>query len=567
MSGEHQEVEAPATTSPAPAAPIRSTAASAGVAIQAKLTVGPADDSYEREADQMAKLVMRVLQTTPPAGPDAQAEPVNAAQRRIQRAATPGTIGLEGGAVDADTSARIQRARGSGSPLDDSVRRSMEHGFGADFSGVRVHTDSTANELNGRIQAKAFTTGSDIFFSKGAYQPGTAEGQELVAHELTHTIQQGGATPVRRAQRSTRVPRSVSADRAQRIRRRLAFTANDLGGSLSKKAKVKRFFGAESTYSKIEKALAAYETADGWAEQLEVLNTLRDLATTWLADHGADDDDVKKASITDLLAKVNLEIPIATKGIQDDADEQEAYVAAAKGGGGLKYLSGGGKMVAKKAEKWKDAIDLFTDQEHAANKIIAQYGLTLAEAMAIGVYTADDYKYINPAMADNDGWMEAMLPRLGVTNIALARELQAQVTPQHLAEAKVEGQLHGKIAMAGMKKLPDYKGETFRGVGLTAAQFAQQYPLKGQAIFTAFSSTSLNEATSRGFAGMESAPPKLGILLRLKCTRGKDIQMLSNSPGEREILLMPGATFTVTKISDDEHRGKPIKVVDLKQVS
>jgi hypothetical protein len=532
--------------------------------IQAKLTVGPADDRYEREADEMAKTVMRAMQTTLPAGPDLPAGPATRVQRRVQRVAAPRTIGLEGGDVDADTSTRIQRARGGGAPLDASVRRSMEHGFGADFSRIRVHTDSAANELNGRIQAKAFTTGSDIFFSEGTYQPGTTQGQELVAHELTHTIQQGGAA---RVQRSTLVSRSISTDPEERIRRRLAFTANDLGGSLTKKAKVKRFFGSESTYSKIEKALAAYEAAQGWGEQLQVLNTLKDLATTWLADHGADGKDAKTTSITNLLAKVNLETPIATKGIQDDADEQAAYVDAAKGGGGLKYLSAGGKRIAKKAERWKDAINLLGNQDLAANKLIAEYGLTLAEAMSLGIYTADDYKYINPAMADDDGWMQAMLPRLNADNQAVAQQLNKQVSPQNLAEAKIEGQLHGKIAMAGMKKLPSYKGDTFRGVGLTAAQFAQQYPLNGQAIFTSFSSTSLNEATSRGFASNNSAPPKLGILLRMKCTSGKEIAMLSDAPGEREILLMPGATFAVTKISDDEHRGKAIKVVDLKQVS
>jgi hypothetical protein len=72
---------------------------------------------------------------------------------------------------------------------------------------------------------------------------------------------------------------------------------------------------------------------------------------------------------------------------------------------------------------------------------------------------------------------------------------------------------------------------------------------------------------SRGFAGSEAKAPKLGVLLRMQCTVGKDIAMLSNSPGEKEILLMPGATFTVVKISDGTHRDKPIKIVDLKQVS
>jgi hypothetical protein len=69
----------------------------------------------------------------------------------------------------------------------------MEGAFGADFSGVRVHTDAQSDSLNKSIQAKAFTTGSDIFFSKGAYDPGSQDGQQLLGHELTHVVQQGAA--------------------------------------------------------------------------------------------------------------------------------------------------------------------------------------------------------------------------------------------------------------------------------------------------------------------------------------------------------------------------------------
>lgn len=66
----------------------------------------------------------------------------------------------------------------------------MGQAMGADFSGVRVHTDARADQLNQSIQAKAFTTGQDLFFRQGAYQPGSREGQALIAHELTHVVQQ-----------------------------------------------------------------------------------------------------------------------------------------------------------------------------------------------------------------------------------------------------------------------------------------------------------------------------------------------------------------------------------------
>jgi hypothetical protein len=86
----------------------------------------------------------------------------------------------------------IQSRRGGGIALEHPVRGQMEKAFGADFSGVRVHHDSTANALNHALQARAFTTGQDVFFRQGAYQPGTSGGRELIAHELTHVVQQNG---------------------------------------------------------------------------------------------------------------------------------------------------------------------------------------------------------------------------------------------------------------------------------------------------------------------------------------------------------------------------------------
>src|SRR6185295_6523856 len=91
----------------------------------------------------------------------------------------------------------ITRTRGSGHALQPAVQRSMEQAFGADFSGVRLHTDTTADTLSRSISAHAFTTGRDIYFRQGAYDPAGASGRKLLAHELTHVVQQGGsAAPI-----------------------------------------------------------------------------------------------------------------------------------------------------------------------------------------------------------------------------------------------------------------------------------------------------------------------------------------------------------------------------------
>ena len=108
-----------------------------------------------------------------------------AVQRLIQR---------QGGGeaeVDEETANRIDSSRSGGQALDADVQESMGTAMGADFSDVRVHTSSESDELNAELGAKAFTTGQDVFFSDGAYEPDTADGQELLAHELTHVVQQG----------------------------------------------------------------------------------------------------------------------------------------------------------------------------------------------------------------------------------------------------------------------------------------------------------------------------------------------------------------------------------------
>ena len=106
-----------------------------------------------------------------------------AVQRLIQRAEAEkiqrdSAVGLEGGAMDGDLQNQIQSVRGGGQPLDKTVGSQIGGALGADFSGVRVHTDSKSDTLNRSLSAKAFTLGSDVFFSKGAYNPGTHSGQQ-----------------------------------------------------------------------------------------------------------------------------------------------------------------------------------------------------------------------------------------------------------------------------------------------------------------------------------------------------------------------------------------------------
>jgi hypothetical protein len=95
--------------------------------------------------------------------------------------------------VQEETADAIRSKRGSGQSLDAGVAEKAGSVMGQDFSDVNVHTDSQSDELNKQLGAKAFTTGNDIFFRSGAYNPGNSDGQRLIAHELTHVAQQGAA--------------------------------------------------------------------------------------------------------------------------------------------------------------------------------------------------------------------------------------------------------------------------------------------------------------------------------------------------------------------------------------
>ncbi|MCT7967805.1 DUF4157 domain-containing protein [Laspinema sp. D1] len=159
--------------------------------IQAKLTVGAAGDKYEQEADRVARQVVNRIHAPQVNLNSSQSNPV---QRKISIQA----FGGEGGDVSSEWESELNRARGGGQPLSPSLREPMEREFGADFSGVRVHTGAKADGLAKSIQAKAFTKGQDVFFRQGAYESGSRGGQELMAHELTHVVQQNGGV-VRRS--------------------------------------------------------------------------------------------------------------------------------------------------------------------------------------------------------------------------------------------------------------------------------------------------------------------------------------------------------------------------------
>jgi hypothetical protein len=179
--------------------------------LQAKFKIGAPNDKYEQEANHVADQVMRMsnvgaeqdlpenneadesLQASPLANQitplvQRQAEPEEEEEEEIQPKQKPGK--MQASAPNFES--RVNSLRGGGRPLPVSERAFFEPRFGVDFSQVRIHSDSHAAGVAQSINARAFTLGRDVVFGTTEYAPGSHSGRSLLAHELTHVVQQSG---------------------------------------------------------------------------------------------------------------------------------------------------------------------------------------------------------------------------------------------------------------------------------------------------------------------------------------------------------------------------------------
>jgi hypothetical protein len=148
--------------------------------LQRKLAVGQVDDPLEHEADRVAEQVMR---TTP------ASTAVGGSLLRIQRFS-----GQSNGQMDAAPASVDHALAGPGRLLEPALRQDMEQRFGHDFSKVRVHSGASAEQSTRDVNAHAYTAAHNVVFGAGRFAPGTHDGRRLIAHELTHVVQQSAST-------------------------------------------------------------------------------------------------------------------------------------------------------------------------------------------------------------------------------------------------------------------------------------------------------------------------------------------------------------------------------------
>ena len=189
--------------------------------IQPKLSIGQPNDKYEKEADAMADQVTNTSVSQQPESviqrkcntceEEVQTKPLfenishsikkSTSNHKVQRSLSldeeepiqAKSNSRSDTSVHSNFETQLKTSANSGVQLSPDTRQEMESGFGADFSKVRIHNNSTAASLSNKINAQAFTHGNNIYFNQGKFAPSSNSGKHLLAHELTHTIQQGAS--------------------------------------------------------------------------------------------------------------------------------------------------------------------------------------------------------------------------------------------------------------------------------------------------------------------------------------------------------------------------------------
>lgn len=155
--------------------------------IQAKRAIGQPNDKYEKEADAMGEKIVKKSKK------DVSISNTSLVQRKkeeISQVQLKPANNKNINTTSPSFESKLQASKGNGNPMTNTVKAEMESGFGRNFNNVRIHTGTKAIQMNKDIGAKAFTNGNNIYFNSNKYNPSSTSGKRLLAHELTHVVQQ-----------------------------------------------------------------------------------------------------------------------------------------------------------------------------------------------------------------------------------------------------------------------------------------------------------------------------------------------------------------------------------------
>lgn len=399
---------------------------------------------------------------------------------------------------------------------------------------------------------------------------------------------------VSRAMRSAGPPSNPVNPRVQRsanvIHRKIAFTTRTFINKTSLAAKTNALLGDKSTFAHIKSTLDEYHETLDPVNELFLLRAIDALCTSWLKEHKDAKDQGQRTETQQLQGQLHpemtrLEATMATALPDTDKSLQQRYMNRfqdSRTGGIMKFdfltniglgtadwmkavADGGALPVAARTIPGVAAKNAtLTATKHAL-------GLTDAEATAIGVYSAQDYRYINPAVANNPNWMKASLKGkdLGVKDPTVAAELaqNGPVTGVNATQAGLEGLEHKPVLLQALKKLKAADGEAFRGRGMNPDEVET---LKQPGVTwreDAFASTSRRRGKAEEFAVKEGAKTgKVGVLFVYNLRNGRDIAPFSLAD-EAEVLLLPNAAFRVTNVSTAKIDKVKVTIVYADQVA
>jgi NAD:arginine ADP-ribosyltransferase len=373
---------------------------------------------------------------------------------------------------------------------------------------------------------------------------------------------------------------SLLAGQTPLVVQRLSVRSADLAPHLTNQSKVERAV-APSTFGKIERTLTGYEKAGSDLElRAGLLQQLDVLCTNWYNKHARSSDPrnvARRGFVQALLDSIPVERAALSR-----HHAQETYLTdlRAKRGseGAFQALTSTAKLGTKASPK------------RAAN-VIADASLTEAEVAAIVAYTADDYKYINPVVANSAGWL---IGQKGKAQLESATSMLEGVPEDFLEDVhkraddakkgkKVtavpatsivgsarplveEAGLHAGVALQGLRKLPAFTKDTYRGERITPADFRQKYA-KGKVFpFNAFGSSSWDKEVGSNYAhGLsgDNPPAKaqtVAVLQIISNSGGRDISELSMVPDEREVVILPGSKFVVNSMRKSKAADFPNQV-------
>jgi hypothetical protein len=229
--------------------------------VQARLKMGQVNDKYEKEADSVADKVVnqsitngRGTTNSPDSSIQKQEEKdIEVQAQSIGEDISPIVQKMEtedepvqrmeedevqqkknegGGNKPSNIEGSLKSSKGRGSKMDSNTMSQMESGFGMDFSNVNIHTGPDAIQMNQDLGAKAFTNGNDVYFNKGEYNPASKGGKHLLAHELTHTVQQSkGSNTLSKVQEKSQSNASNQKPRNSKARNETIQRISSMNGS------------------------------------------------------------------------------------------------------------------------------------------------------------------------------------------------------------------------------------------------------------------------------------------------------------------------------------------------